>query len=189
MATYETSDFRKGLRILIDNAPYTMVETQFVNPGKGQAFTRVKIKHMIQGNVLERTYKNGEKVQSAEISDIETQFLYAENEAYVFMDKQTYEQIHIDKSQLVDVSRWLIEGQKVQILLFEGQPVSADVPNFVDLEIVDCAPGVKGDTATAATKTATLRTQAQIQVPLFIQIGDWVKVDTRKGEYMERVKV
>lgn len=188
MATYETSEFKKGLRILVDNTPYSIVDTQFVKPGKGQAFTRIKIKNMINGSVLEKTCKNGEKVQIAEITEIETQFLYVENDAYVFMDDRNYEQILVDKPLLADIHCWMAEGQKTQILIFEGRPVSVDIPNFVTLKITECEPGVKGDTATSATKTATLGTNAQIQVPLFIQAGDLVKVDTRKGEYIERVK-
>jgi len=185
---YDTSEFKKGLRIELDGHPYIMTENQFVKPGKGQAFNRVKVKSLLNGNVIERTFKSGEKVSKADVVDVTMQYLYMADGVYHFMDKKTYEQIEVKKEQLGDTWKWLEEESEVSIVLYKQQPVSVTLPNFSNLKITFCEPGVKGDTATGATKPATLSTGAIIQVPLFVNEGEIIKVDTRTGEYTERVK-
>ncbi len=185
---YDTNEFRKGLRVEIDGNPYIMVETQFVKPGKGQAFTRVKLKSLLSGNVIDRTYRSGEKLEKADVTENEMQFLYLADGAYHFMDNASFEQIEIQKDQLGDSWKWLQENMNVDVVLYKGMPVTITVPNFVALEIEHCEPGVKGDTATNATKPATLVTGAEVQVPLFVNQNEKIKVDTRTGNYVERVK-
>ncbi len=185
---YETSEFRKGLRIEIDDHPYIMVENQFVKPGKGQAFNRVKIKSLLNGNVIDRTYKSGEKVKEADISDRSMQFLYSGDDSYHFMDNDNYEQLEMTREQIEDNWKWLQENMVVDMLIYRGQPVSITVPNFVVLEITHCEPGMKGDTATSASKPATVSTGAIIYVPLFVNQNEKIRIDTRTGEYVERVK-
>ncbi len=185
---YDTNEFRKGLKIEIDGHPYIMVEHQFVKPGKGQAFTRVRLKSLLSGNVIDRTYRSGEKLQKADIMEQEMQFLYSTDDVYHFMDNNTYEQIEVQKEQIGDNWKWLQENMVVDMLVYKGLPVSITVPNFVALEITHCEPGIKGDTATNATKPATLSTGAEVQVPLFVNQDEKIKVDTRTGTYVERVK-
>lgn len=185
---YETNEFRKGLRIEIENHPYIMMDTQFVKPGKGQAFTRVKLKSLLNGNVIDRTYKSGEKVKGADISEQSMQFLYADENSFHFMNNETYEQVELYKEQIGGNEKWLQEEMIVEIIFYKGLLISITVPNFTVLEITYCEPGVKGDTATNTTKSATLSTRAVVQVPLFVNQGEKIKVDTRTGEYVERVK-
>lgn len=185
---YSTNEFKKGLRIMVDGNPYVIVENQFVKPGKGQAFNRVRIKNILNGNVIERTMKSGEKVPKADVQEKEMQYLYAEGEDYHFMDTSTYEQIELKKEQLDDGWQWLQEQMMCYVVFYNGLPISVTVPNFVELEITYCEPGIKGDTATNTTKPATLSTGATVQVPLFVNQGDKIRIDTRTGDYMERVK-
>ena len=185
---FETSDFKKGLRIEIDGHPYIMTENQFVKPGKGQAFNRVKIKSLLNGNVIERTYKSGEKLKPANIVEKKMQFLYLMGESYHFMDNETYDQIEMTKEQVGDEWKWLKEEMKVEVLIYNAVPISLSLPNFSELKITHCEPGLKGDTATNTTKPATLETGAVIYVPLFVGQDEVIKVDTRTGEYVERVK-
>lgn len=185
---YETSEFKKGLRIELDGNPYIIVDNQFVKPGKGQAFNRVKVKNLLNGNVIDRTFKSGEKVHKAEVMEIAMQFLYIAENIYHFMDNKTYEQIEMKKEQLGDSWKWLEEESTVMVLLYKQQPISITLPNFSILPITFCEPGIKGDTATGATKPATLSTGATIQVPLFVNESDSIKIDTRTGAYVERVK-
>ncbi len=185
---YDTNEFRKGLKVEIDGHPYIMVEHQFVKPGKGQAFSRVKLKSLLSGNVIDRTYKSGEKVEKADVNETEMQFLYMADNAYHFMDNSSYEQIEIQADQVGDSIKWLQENMIVEVTLYKGNPVTINPPNFVELEIVHCEPGVKGDTATNTTKPATLSTGAEVNVPLFVNQNEWIKVDTRTGSYVERVK-
>ena len=184
---YQTSDIRKGLKIEIDGHPYTITYFQFVKPGKGQAFTRTKAKNLISGNVIERTYKTGETLQPADVEEHTMQYLYDDDEFYHFMNTESYEQMGIPKENIEEEAKWLVEEMEVRVLLFKGRPVSLDLPNFVELEITYCEPGVKGNTATGATKPATLSTGAEVNVPLFVESGTWIKVDTRTGSYVERV--
>ena len=185
---YTTNEFRKGLKIEIDGEPFVMVESQFVKPGKGQAFTRTKLKSLISGNVIDRTYKSGEKVDKADVEETDMQFLYATGDAYNFMDLASYETMDITKEQLDDAWKWLTESLEVKVLLHKGLPISIELPNFVEMEVTYCEPGVKGDTATGATKVAELSSGATVNVPLFIEQGEKLRIDTRTGGYVERVK-
>ncbi|MCS6899327.1 MAG: elongation factor P [Myxococcales bacterium] len=183
----DTSDIRKNLKIMLDGAPYTIIDFQFVKPGKGQAFTRVKVRNLITGAVLERTFKSGEKLDPADVEDRQLQYIYSEADTYVFMDPQSGEQLYVNHDKLGDEKMFLYEGLEVDVTLWNGQPVAVTLPAHVVLQIEHSEPGVKGDTASNVTKPATLTTGAVIQVPLFIKEKEWVKVDTRTGEYLERV--
>jgi elongation factor P len=183
----DTSDIRKGLKMMVDNQPYVVVDFQFVKPGKGQAFTRVKIKNMATGAVLERTYKSGEKIEQADVEERQLQYIYPEGGDFVFMDAGTGEQLTVQGDKIGDDSRWLSDGMSVDVTLFKGVPIGISLPSHVVLQIVSSEPGIKGDTASGATKPATLSTGATVNVPLFVQEGEWVKIDTRDGTYLERV--
>jgi elongation factor P len=183
----DTSDIRKGLKMMVDAKPYTVVDFQFVKPGKGQAFTRVKVKSLVDGAVLERTYKSGEKIEKADVEDRAMQYIYPEDGNFVFMDESTGEQITVPGEKMEDDAKWLSDGMTVDVTLWNGQPIGINIPGSVVLQIVSSEPGIKGDTASGATKPATLSTGAVVQVPLFINEGEWIKVDTEGGKYMERV--
>ena len=183
-----TADFKKGLRIVYDGNPYTIVDFQHVKPGKGGAFVRTKIKHMRTGRVIDNTFRAGEKVALVEFEDKHMQFLYRD-ERYNFMDTETYEQVSLSADEVGDARLYLKENTEVDVLYIDGAPVTVDVPNFVELTITRTDPGVRGDTAQGGTKPATLETGAGVQVPLFLNEGDVVKVDTRTGEYLSRVAV
>lgn len=183
----DTSDIRKGLKMMLDGNPYVVIDFQFVKPGKGQAFTRVKIRNMATGAVLERTFKSGEKLEPADVEEKTLQFIYPEGTDFVFMDVATGEQVTVPGDKVGDDSRWLSDGMNVDIVLFKGQPIGVTLPSHVVLQIVSSEPGIKGDTASGATKPATLSTGATVNVPLFVQEGEWVKIDTREGSYLERV--
>ena len=185
----DTTDIRKGIKVMLDgiNNPFLVVEAQFVKPGKGQAFTRVKLKNMATGAVLERTFKSGEKIELANVEQRVMQYIYPEGSDFVFMDPGTGEQITIAGDKIGDDSRWLSDGMNIDVTLHEGNPIGVDLPANVVLQISTCEPGVKGDTASGATKPATLSTGAVINVPLFVKEGEWVKVDTADGKYLERV--
>jgi elongation factor P len=185
----DTSDIRKGLKMMLDGSkdPFSVIEFQFVKPGKGQAFTRVKLKNMATGAVLERTFKSGEKLESANVEQRQFQYIYPEGEDFVFMDQSTGEQITIPGDKIGDDSKWLSDGMNIDVTLFNEVPIGIDLPPSVVLQITRCEPGVKGDTASGATKPATLSTGAVINVPLFVKEGEWVKVDTAEGRYLERV--
>ena len=183
-----TSEFRKGLRILVDNEPFVIVEFQHVKPGKGGAFVRTRLKSLVTGNVLERTYRSGDKADVPELEEREMQFLYKEGENYYFMDQNTYDQMFIDEDQLGDARYYLKEGLVIQVLIYLGKTIGVEVPNFVNLVITQTEPGIRGDTAQNATKPALLETGYTIQVPLFVEQGEMVRIDTRTGQYLERVK-
>ena len=185
---YETSAIRKGLKVEIDGDPWTVIDFQFVKPGKGNAFTRCRIKNMLTGAVLDKTYKSGEKLKPATMDERTMQFLYADESGYHFMDQQSYEQLALSKDDVGDDANYLLENMAVQVLLFNARPVSISLPNFVELEVVETDPGVRGDTVTGGRKPATMVTGTVIQVPLFIERGEKLKIDTRTGEYVERVK-
>lgn len=185
---YSVSEIKKGLKVEIDGKPYTVTYFQFVKPGKGQAFTRTKLKNLLTGATLERTFKIVESLKPADISDATMQYLYNDGEAFHFMNTETFEQIGIPVAVVGDDAHWLVDEMEVNVLFWEGKPVNIDLPNFVELQITYCEPGARGNTAQGATKTATLSTGAEIQVPLFVENETWVKVDTRTGEYVERVK-
>jgi elongation factor P len=185
---YSTSDLRKGLKVELDGDPYIITETQFVKPGKGNAFTRCKLKNLATGAVLDRTWKSGESIPKADLQDVRMQFLYEQDGDYHFMNTSTYEQVFIPRDNLGDAHLWLLEEMECDVLFHGGKPISLEVPNFVVLEVTEADPGVKGNTATGATKPATLQTGAVVQVPLFVELGDKIKVDTRTGQYLERAK-
>ena len=185
---YETSDIRKGLKLELDGDPWVVVDFQFVKPGKGNAFTRCKVKNMLTGAVLDKTYKSGEKLKPATMDERTMQYLYRDESGFHFMDQQSYEQLALSETDVGDDAHYLLENADVQVLLFNGRPVSISLPNFVELEVVQTDPGLRGDTATGGRKPATMSTGAVIQVPLFIERGEKLRIDTRTGEYVERVK-
>jgi len=184
---YSTPDFRRGLKIEINNEPYTIVEFQHVKPGKGGAFVRTKLKNLLNGRVVDKTFRSGEKVGKPDMEEKEMQFLYKDDE-YHFMDNSSYEQIALSGEVIGDSKNFLQENTNVTILFYQNRPINLELPIFVELEVVEAEPGVKGDTASGASKPVTVETGAKIQVPLFIEDGDRLKIDTRSGEYIERVK-
>jgi elongation factor P len=184
---YSTSDFRKGLKIELEGKPFIMVDFLHVKPGKGGAFVRTRLKNMETGQVLEKTFRSGEKVERPDLVEREMQYLYQDAEGYCFMDNQNYEQIFINEEHLGDARDYLKDNIEVEVLFFNNRPIGIELPTFVNLKIIHTEPGVRGDTATGATKPATLETGVVIQVPLFINEDEEVKVDTRTGTYVERV--
>ncbi len=186
---YSTSDFRRGLKVTFKGEPWIIVEFQHVKPGKGGAFVRTKMKNLVSGRVLEETFRSGEKLERPDLEEKNVQFLYSDpKDGYVFMDEATYEQLHLFEEQVGDSRFYLLENMHLMINLYQGRPIGLDFPTTVNLEVIQSDPGVKGDTATGATKPATLSTGLVVQVPLFINEGDVLKIDTRTGEYLERAK-
>ena len=181
-----TAEFKKGLRIVYDDQPYQIVDFQHVKPGKGGAFVRTKIKHMKTGRVIDNTFRAGEKMELVEFEDKHMQFLYRDDR-YHFMDMETYEQVSLSDEEVGEARLYLKENTEVDVLYIDGAPATVEVPNFVELTITKTDPGVRGDTAQGGSKPATLETGAVVQVPLFLNEGDVVKVDTRSGEYLGRV--
>ncbi len=188
MATYSTNEFRGGLKIMIDGDPCSIIENEFVKPGKGQAFNRVKIRNLKTGRVIERTFKSGESVEGADVLDIELQYLYSDGEFWHFMDQGSYEQHAADATAVGDAAKWLKEQDVCEVTLWNGTPLAVTPPNFVMLKVTDTDPGVRGDTSGGGGKPATLETGAVVRVPLFIDIGETLKIDTRTGEYVARAK-
>ena len=184
---YGTSDIRKGLRFEMDGDPFVVVEFQFVKPGKGTAFTRTKIRNMITGAVLDRTYKSGEKLKPADTEDREMQYLYNDGDFH-FMDNNNYEQVSLDSNAVGDAANYLTENMLIEVGFFKGRSIGISLPNFVVLEVTETAPGEKGNTVTGASKTAVVSTGYSLNVPLFVNEGDQLRIDTRTGEYAERVK-
>ncbi len=187
MATYSTSEFRGGLKILLDGDPQVVVENEFVKPGKGQAFSRVRLRNLRTGRVLEKTFKSGETVEAADVMDTDMQYLYTDGDFWHFMVPSSFEQYAMSEAALGGSAQWLKEQDVCVVTLWNGEPLSVTPPNFVELKIVQCDPGVRGDTAQGGTKPATLETGAVVKVPLFVEEGETVKVDTRSGEYVSRV--
>ena len=185
---YSTAEFKKGLKIELDGTPYIIVDFQHVKPGKGGAFVRTKLKNLLNGRVVEQTFRSGEKVGKPDLMEREMQYLYREGDRYCMMDNETYEQITLTEEQVGEARLFLVENLNLNILFFNQAPLTVELPNFVELEVVQTEPGVKGDTAAGGTKPATLESGATVQVPLFINEGDRLKVDTRTGTYIERVK-
>ncbi|GAB3027571.1 elongation factor P [Bowmanella dokdonensis] len=188
MAFYSTNEFKAGLKIMLDGEPCNVLENEYVKPGKGQAFNRVKIRKLISGKVLEKTFKSGDTVEGADVMDIELSYLYSDGEFWHFMNNDTFEQIAADKSAVGDTIKWLKENDVCTLTLWNGSPITVTPPNFVELEITETDPGVKGDTAGTGGKPATLSTGAVVRVPLFVQTGEVIKVDTRSGEYVSRAQ-
>jgi elongation factor P len=187
MATYDTSDIRKGLKVMMDGSPWTVVEFQFVKPGKGAAFTRTKFKNLLTGNVVERNIRSGEKMESADVEIKNMQYLYKEGESFVFMDTTTYDQVSIPSETLGDDAQWMPEQTVVDVLFFQQRAVGVTLPNFIEQKVIETEPGFRGDTATGVTKPAKIPTGATVNVPLFINVGDTIKIDTRTGQYLERI--
>jgi elongation factor P len=180
------NDFKTGVTVELDGAAYQVVDFQHVKPGKGAAFVRAKLKNLQTGATVERTFRGGEKISKAHVDRREMQYLYNDGQDYICMDNENYEQISISKSQIGDGVKWLLENMNIYVLIFQGNIIGLELPNFVELRVTETEPGIKGDTATGATKNATLETGAVIQVPLFVEEGDVLRIDTRTGQYMER---
>jgi len=187
MATTDTSQFRNGLKLEIDSNPFSIVYFQHVKPGKGGAFVRTKIKNLLNGRVLERTFRSGEKVELADISESRMQYLYNDGENMIFMDQETYDQLPIPPDVIGDQADFMLEEMIIEVLFWKGNPVNIELPNYIEAKVVKSDPGIKGDTSSGASKPATLDCGATINVPLFIKEGDVLRVDTRTGEYSERV--
>lgn len=184
----DTTDIRKNVKIKIDGNPYVVVDFQFVKPGKGQAFTRVKMKNMITGNILERTYKSGERLEKADMEERQMTYSYPEGEYYVFMDSQTFDQVRLTEEQLGENKYYLLDSLPVSILFYDGTPIGVTPPIFIELQIIETEPGFKGDTSGNVQKPCIMSTGLKTTVPLFVNQGEWIKIDTRTGEYVERVK-
>ncbi|AUM13618.1 elongation factor P [Ketobacter alkanivorans] len=186
MANYSTNEFRLGLKVMLDGDPCSIVENEVVKPGKGQAFNRVRLRNLKSGKTWERTFKSGESVEAADIMDVDLQYLYNDGEFFHFMDQQSFEQQAADATAVGETAKWLKEEDVCTVTLWNGTPLAVAAPNFVELEIIETDPGLKGDTANGGSKPATLSTGAVVRVPLFINQGDVIKVDTRSGEYVSR---
>ncbi len=185
---YSTPDFRKGLKIEINGEPFVITDFLHVKPGKGGAFVRTTLKSLITGNVTDKTFRSGEKVDAPDLEEKSMQFLYESDGEYHFMDTETYEQLFLTADQLGESKNYLQENVEVTLLFHNGKPIGVDVPIFVELKVSETEPGLKGDTASGATKPATLDTGMTVQVPLFVTEGDILKIDTRTGKYIERVR-
>jgi len=188
MASYSTNEFRSGLKILIDGDPCSIIENEIVKPGKGQAFNRVKIRNLKTGRVVDRTYKSGESVEAADVVETDMEYLYNDGDMWHFMDPSSYEQYAASKSAVADAEKWLMEQNVCTITLWNGEPLLIDPPKFVEMVITETDPGLRGDTASGGVKPATLETGAVVRVPLFVEQGEKIKVDTRTAEYVSRVK-
>ncbi|MCW8195013.1 elongation factor P [Proteobacteria bacterium 005FR1] len=188
MANYSTNEFRSGLKVMLDGDPCSILENEFVKPGKGQAFNRVKLRNLKSGRVWERTFKSGDTLEGADVTDRNMEYLYNDGEFYHFMEPDTFEQFAADKATVGDAAQWLKEQDVCIVTLYNGAPLAVTPPNHVELEIVQTDPGLKGDTAQGGTKPATLSTGAVVKVPLFLSEGEFVRVDTRTGEYLSRAK-
>jgi elongation factor P len=188
MATYSTNEFKGGLKVMIDGDPCTIVENEFVKPGKGQAFVRVKIRNLKTGRVIERTFKSGESLESADVIDIEMQYLYNDGEFWHFMVPDSFEQYDTTADAVGDSAKWLKGQEQCTVTLWNNVPLLVTPPNFVILEITETDPGLKGDTSGGGSKPATLETGAVVRVPLFVDVGESIKVDTRTGEYVSRAR-
>lgn len=188
MASYNTSDFRKGLKVQLNGDPYLMIECNFVKPGKGQAMYKCKLKNLVKQTVLDRTYRSGDSIEIADVTEIESQYLYRQGDNYVFMDTSTYEQHELNSEQVGDAWKYLKDGEMCSMVLFNNNPITVTPPNHVTLKVEYCEPGAKGNTATNVTKPVKVETGTEIQCPAFVEMGEIIKVDTRTGEYVERVK-
>lgn len=184
---YSTGDVRGGYKVEIDGEPYTVVSNEFVKPGKGQPFNRIKLKHLITGRVVEKTFKSGEKVAAADVEEHKMRMLYRETDSVVFMDDNTFEQLNIPNSLVEDKLQWLMEEVLYDVVFYKGQPIDVTPPTFMEMTIIETTPGARGDTSGRVLKAATTNSGAIVQVPIFIGEGEKIKVDTRTGEYVSRV--
>ena len=188
MASVSTNEFKGGLKFMMDNEPCSIIENEYVKPGKGQAFNRVKLRKLLSGKVLEKTFKSGDTVELADVVDVDLGYLYSDGEFFHFMNNETFEQIAADAKAVGETAKWLVENDVCTLTLWNDNPITVTPPNFVEIEVTETDPGLKGDTQGTGGKPATLATGAVVRVPLFIAIGEVVKVDTRTGEYVGRVK-
>ncbi len=188
MANHSSNDFKSGLKVMLDGDPCSIVENELVKPGKGQAFSRVKLRNLKTGRVWERTFKSGDSLEGADVVEKDMEYLYSDGSYWHFMDPVSFEQYQADEAAVGDAVNWLKEQDSYIVTLWDDAPLLVTAPNFVELEISDTDPGLKGDTAQGGTKPATLTTGAVVKVPLFLNIGEVVRVDTRTGEYQNRVK-
>ena len=188
MASYSTNEFKSGLKILVDGDPYTILENEMVKPGKGQAFNRVKIRNLKTGRVVERTWKSGDSVEAADVVDTDMQYLYSDGEFFTFMNPESFEQYIASRTAVGDAAQWLKDGLVCIVTLWNGEPLAVAPPPHVELKIVDTDPGVRGDTVTGGQKPAKLETGAVVKVPLFINTGEIIRVDTRTGQYISRAR-
>lgn len=188
MANYSTNEFRSGLKVMLDGDPCAILENEFVKPGKGQAFNRVRLRNLKTGRVWERTFRSGESLEGADVVDKDMQYLYSDGEHYHFMEPDTFEQHQADSVVVGDAGQWLKEQDVCMVTLYNGIPLAVSPPNHVELEIVETDPGLRGDTAQGGTKPAKLSTGAVVKVPLFLNTGDVIRVDTRTAEYLGRAR-
>ena len=188
MATYSTNEFKSGVKFMLDGSPCTLVDVEFVKPGKGQAFTRVKFRNLKTGRVGEKTFKSGDTVEAADVIDLEMQYLYNDGEFYHFMVPESFEQYVMAPEVIGDTVKWLKEQDICMVTLWNNEPIEVTPPSTVILKIVETDPGVRGDTSGGGGKPATLETGAVVRVPLFVQIGELIKVSTREGTYIARAK-
>ena len=188
MPNVNTNDFRSGLKLIIDGDPCSILENEFVKPGKGQAFVRTRFRNLKSGRIIERTFKSGESVEAADVLEVSLQYIYNDGDMFHFMDEATFEQHAATAETVAGAARWLKEQDACTITLWNGTPIAVSPPNFVTLEITETEPGVRGDTASGATKIATVETGTVIKVPLFIEQGELVRIDTRTGEYVSRAR-
>jgi elongation factor P len=186
MANYSTNEFRSGMKVMLDGDPCSILDNELVKPGKGQAFSRVKLRNLKTGRQWERTFKSGESLEGADVIDLTMEYLYNDGEFWYFMEPDTFEQHQADAAAVSDSHLWLKEQDRCEVTLFNGTPLIVEPPNFVELEIVETDPGLKGDTATGGSKPAKLSTGAVVKVPLFLTQGEIIRVDTRTGEYQNR---
>ncbi len=188
MAQASTNEIKPGMKVEVEGSPYTIIINEFVKPGKGQAINRIKMKHLLSGRVLERTYKSGEKLDLADVSETQMRLLYKEADGYVFMDEKSFEQIVISNDSVGETGQWMIDDHLYEIIFYNGEPVNVEPPTFMEMKIIETSPGSRGDTASGRVlKPAVLESGAKVQVPIFIEQDEKIKVDTRTGEYVSRV--
>lgn len=188
MATYNTNQFRTGLKVMLDGDPCSIIENEFVKPGKGQAFSRVKLRNLLNGRVMEKTFKSGESIEAADVMETSMQYLYSDGEDFHFMEPTTFEQHAVSKEVMGDAAQWIKEEDTCDVTLWNNQPITVTPPNFVVLKVTETDPGLRGDTSSGGTKPATFETGAVVRVPLFIDVDELIKIDTRTGEYVSRAK-
>ncbi len=187
MPQVSTNEFRAGIKVEVDGEPYTMMSNEFIRPGKGQPFNRVKLKHLMTGRTIERTFKSGEKIEIADVEENKMRLLYTDQDSATFMDDNTFDQIQVPLSLIGDNKQWLMDELVYSIVFYKGQAIDVVPPTFMEMNITETAPGLRGDTSGRVLKPATTESGAKIQVPIFVEEGDRVKVDTRTGEYVSRV--
>jgi elongation factor P len=188
MASYTTSEIRSGMKLLLESEPYSVIDNEFVKPGKGQAFNRIKVRNLKTGRTIERTFRSGESLEAADVVDMEMQYLYQEGEFWIFMVPENFEQYTAGKAAVAENAQWLKDGIICIVTLWNGEPLAVTPPAHIDLKVIETDPGLRGDTATGGQKPAKLETGAVVRVPLFINEGEVLRIDTRTGEYVSRAK-